>query len=285
MKPATPAPSKTVATLLLEEQGPFSIEGDLDEAKASWLDYRKAAGYTGYSPLLGDPESNVKLHKTGYSDSKLSVVYGLSLLPADASGIDFCLWRSPQCTAACVLMTSGHGTRPSVREARAVKSRFLLDHPEHFVLILAEELRRAAEKHGEIAVRLNVASDLRWERIAPQLFELPNVVFYDYTKAPASQRDDLGGRYHLTFSVSEKRAADGEALRWLESGGNAAVVFDTNKGEALPATWHGYPVIDGDLTDARHEDLPSAVVGLRAKGSVRGQQGDEHSFVRPGVAS
>lgn len=278
--------AKTLSgTKSLEERGPFPVDGDVAAAKAAWLQYRRENGYSGYASLLGDPESNAKLHKTGYSDSELSVVYGLSLLPADASGIDLCIWRSPQCTAACVLMTSGHGTRPSVRTARGVKTHFLMDHPEQFLLILAEELRQAAAKHGRIAVRLNVASDLRWEFIAPQLFELADVVFYDYTKAPLSQRDSLGGKYHLTFSVSEKQRADTEALQYLAEGGNAAVVFDTNKGEALPATWHGFPVIDGDLTDARHEDLPSSVVGLRAKGSVRGQVGDEHSFVRPGVAS
>lgn len=273
-------------TILLEEQGPFPVDGDLDAAKAAWASFRRANGYgDGAAKLLTPPEGNLKLHKTGYSDSKLSTVYGLTLAPADASGVDSCVWRSPQCTAACVLVTAGHSTMPSVRKARIVKTRFLAEHPDHFVVLLADELRKAVRKHGVLACRLNVASDLRWERIAPQLFELDGIVFYDYTKAPASQRDDLGGKYHLTFSVSEKRASDGEALRWLADGGNAAVVFDTNKGEALPATWHGYPVIDGDITDARHEDLPSAVVGLRAKGSVRGAEGSETSFVRPGVAS
>jgi len=273
-------------TILLEEQGPFDVEGDLDAAKAAWAAFRSENGYSsGAAKLLTPPENNLKLHKTGYSDSKLSTVYGLTLAPADASGIDACIWRSPECTAACVLVTAGHSTMPSVRRARIDKTRFLQQYPQHFVLLLAQELRDAVLKHGSIACRLNVASDLRWERIAPQLFELEGVTFYDYTKAPLSQRDSLGGLYHLTFSVSEKRRSDGEALRYLAEGGNAAVVFDTKKGEALPATWHGYPVIDGDITDARHEDLPSSVVGLRAKGSARGTKGSEHSFVREGVAS
>jgi hypothetical protein len=271
-------------TKLLEEQGPFDVEGDLGAAEQRWIAWRAANGYKAVAtPILGDPDSNLKLHKTGYSDSKLSVVYGLSLMPADASGIDACIWRSPECTSACVLVTAGNSTFPSVRKARTVKTLFLQAYPQDFVLLLAEEIRRAAAKHGGIAVRLNVASDLRWERIAPQLFELENVTFYDYTKAPRSQRDQLGGRYHLTFSVSEKAASEGEALRWLEDGGNAAVVFATKKGAALPETWHGFPVLDGDVTDARHEDLPSAVVGLRAKGSARGMKAG--GFVKEAVAT
>ncbi len=271
-------------TLLLEEQGPFGIDGDVDAAKQRWIAYRVANGYKATAtPLLGDPESNLKLKKTGYAESQMAIVYGLSLLPADASGIDACVWRSPECTSACVLMTAGHSTFPTVRQGRKVKTLFLRDHPQDFVLLLAWELRRAAKKHGGIAVRLNVASDLRWERIAPQLFELEGIVFYDYTKAPRSQRDQLGGKYHLTFSVSEKSQSEGEALKWLADGGNAAVVFDTKKGEALPETWHGYPVLDGDITDARHEDLPSAVVGLRAKGSARSMEAG--GFVKKGVSS
>ena len=267
----------------LEAAGPFPVDGDVAAAKQAWLDYRLKSGYGGAAPLLGDPESNLKLHKTGYSASKLSVVYGLSLMPADASGVDACLWRSPECTAVCVLVTAGKSSLPSVRKARTVKTLFLRENPGAFVLVLADEVRRAATKHGEVAVRLNVASDLRWERIAPDLFNLPHVTFYDYTKAPAGQRDQLGGKYHLTFSVSEKRASEGEALRWLEDGGNAAVVFSTKKGQPLPETWNGYPVLDGDITDARHEDLPSSVVGLRAKGS--GRKLAVGGFVKEGVAS
>ena len=47
---------------------------------------------------------------------------------------------------------------------------------------------------------------------------------------------------------------------------SAAVVFS---GE-LPATWRGYPVIDGDEHDARFTDAGAGVIiGLRAKGKAR----------------
>ena len=71
-------------------------------------------------------------------------------------------------------------------------------------------------------------------------------------------------------------------LKMLNEGHGVAVVFDVNprkksndQGEkvydALPATWNGYPVIDGDLHDlwflqAKNITGPF-VVGLRSKGT------------------
>jgi len=102
--------------------------------------------------------------------------------------------------------------------------------------------------------------------------EYPNIMeafstvqFYDYTKH--RNRRDLPSNYHLTFSRSE--ANNDAALEWLAAGGNVAVVFDTKKGQALPETWNGYRVIDGDLTDLRFLDDKNVVVGLRAKGPAR----------------
>ena len=268
-------------TKQLEAAGPFDIDGDIEEAKASWVAFRVENGYKAEArPLLGSPESNRKLSKL----SGMTLAnYGLSLLPADASGIDVCTWRTPLCTKACVLSTAGNAGYPSVRKGRAVKTQFLAAHPDHFVVLLAEEIRQAAEQHpGGVAVRLNVASDIRWERVAPRLFELP-VTFYDYTKAPASQRDDMGGRYHLTFSVSERPRSEVEAVEWLSRGGSAAVVFDVKPGHELPATWKGFQVIDADVQDGRYTDPKSTVAGLRAKGAGRG--GKAAGFVKEGVST
>lgn len=264
----------------LEELGPFDVQGDVVAAKQRWTAYRIENGYVGAAPLLTPPEGNMKLAKL----SKLSLPnYGLTLAPADASGIELCVWRTPQCTAACVLVTAGKATLPSVRRARLVKSQYLAAHPEDFVLILADELRRAVKKHGSIAARLNVASDLRWERIAPKLFELPGVTFYDYTKAPLSHRDSLGGRYKLTYSVSERPVSETHAVEYLAQGGSAAVVFATPRGQALPATWQGFRVIDADTSDSRYTDPPGVVAGLRAKGS--GRRVEARGFVKEAVAS
>jgi len=268
-------------TKLLEEQGPFEVEGDLVGAMHRWDAFRRENGYAGYAPLLTPPSGNLKLAKlTAYGLPN----YGLTLSAAEGSEeFDACTWRTPMCTAACVLVTAGKASLPSVVKARQVKTQFLGRAPQDFVLILAAELKAASLKHGGIAARLNVASDVRWERVAPQLFELEGIRFYDYTKAPASQRDDLGGRYHLTYSVSERPRSEAEAVEWLDRGGSVAVVFATTRGHELPSTWKGFQVIDADHDDGRYTDPPATVAGLRAKGA--GRRPEAGGFVKEAVAT
>jgi len=262
-------------TFDLEARGPFDPDGmPLGDARKVWKAFRADRGF-GTADLLGDPDSNLKLGKDAVP------TYGLSLSPADASGFESCVWRTPGCTAACVLSTSFRGKLDSVATARAVKTQFLAKDPAAFVAILGAEIRRAVAKHGEILVRLNVASDLRWEYIAPGLFDIPGASFYDYTKAPRKHRG-THPNYRLTFSVSERDRSVSEALTYLQSGGTAAVVFDVRKGRALPETWQGFDVIDGDVTDARTFDPDGVVVGLRSKADGRR---DTTGFVKPGVAS
>lgn len=251
---------------------------DYAAARKVWAEYRRARGYAGDAAVLSPPEANAKMAKGS------TRIYGLSLAPADMSGAwDACQWRTPGCTAVCVLATAGKGPMASVRKARVTRTTFAGEYPREFVTLVLGELRRAAAK-GPIGFRPNVASDLRWERFAPYVLNVPGVTVYDYTKAPLRHRSDVPEGYRLTFSVSERDASVAEALEYLRAGGNAAVVFDTVKGHALPATWQGFPVIDGDLTDYRLSDPTSAVVGLRAKGSAR-NGGDSTGFVREGVAS
>jgi len=262
-------------TFDLEARGPFDPDAvSIPDARKVWKAYRAERGY-GTADLLGDPDSNLKLGKDAVP------TYGLSLSPADASGLESCVWRTPGCTAACVLSTSFRGKLDSVATARAVKTQFLSAEPQAFVTILAHEIRRAVAKHGRILVRLNVASDLRWEYISPALFDIPGAAFYDYTKAPRKHRG-THPNYRLTFSVSERDRSVSEALDYLQSGGTAAVVFDIRKGHDLPITWQGFDVIDGDVTDARTFDPDGVVVGLRSKADGKH---DTTGFVKPGVAS
>lgn len=58
-------------------------------------------------------------------------------------------------------------------------------------------------------------------------------------------------------------------MAMLRDRGNVAVVFDTPKGEPLPETWEGFPVLDADADDARFLDPPGHVAGLRFKGPRR----------------
>lgn len=264
---------------ILETQGPFEPSGmTLADARSIARSfYVDANGYRSVPKLLTYPDAQLKLGK-----SKRYTV-GLTLAAADMSGYNVCQWSTAGCRAVCVLTTGGKGKLRSVREARTVKTRFLAEHPQAFVTLLVAELRTVVAKRGPVDFRPNVASDIRWERIAPALFAIDGVRVYDYTKAPASQRT-AGTNYRLTFSVSERDRSVAEALDYLRSGGNAAVVFATMKGHELPATWNGFTVADGDVSDSRADDHAGTVIGLRAKGDARGG-GDATGFVKAAVAS
>jgi hypothetical protein len=62
---------------------------------------------------------------------------------------------------------------------------------------------------------------------------------------------------------------DAFASAWLNNGGNIAVIFDTKKGEGLPTSFWGRPVVDGDKSDLRFLDAANVVVGLRSKGKAK----------------
>ena len=97
----------------------------------------------------------------------------------------------------------------------------------------------------------------------------PTLQFYDYTKR--ANRAALPANYKLTFSLAENNDAD--ALTVLARGGTVAAVFR----KALPDTYWGYPVIDGDEHDLRFLDPAGVVVGLKAKGNAKR---DQSGFVR-----
>jgi hypothetical protein len=91
--------------------------------------------------------------------------------------------------------------------------------------------------------------------------------FYDGTDNPGRP-----GNYHLTFSRSERN--QGACRHVLAADHNVAVVF---RRVPFPATFWGYPVIDGDAHDLRFLDQSPCVVGLRARG--KGARTDRTGFV------
>jgi hypothetical protein len=215
--------------------------------------------------------TNTKLEK----GSKLNwMTKGLSLAPANLSGRQLCPHRSPGCELAC-LNTSGMGAFSTVQEARINKSKMLFENREEFLVKLNKELanlNKRALKGTQIAVRLNVLSDLPWYN----LIDMPkykNLRFYDYTPNMGRMIEYLQGNlpenYHLTFSRKENNQSKVELV--MSMGGNVAVVFDK-----LPETYLGKSVIDGDASDLRFLDPKGVVVGLKAKG--KGKK-DDSGFV------
>jgi len=201
----------------------------------------------------------------------------LYLSPADAAGgPTVCPWSTESCRAVCLGETSGRMVMDGARSAR--RRRTLMFHHEapKFWSAIRREIglvvKRATRKGALPVVRLDGTSDLDLARILRS--EFPEVIFYDYTKSARRVHEwlDTGkaGNRWLTFSRSESNEA--ESLAILARGGDVAVVFGTKKGEALPATWKGYRVIDGDTHDWRFLDKAEGggvVVGLRAKGAAR----------------
>jgi hypothetical protein len=157
------------------------------------------------------------------------------------------------------------GVFPKIKQARVKKTLQYLSDRDAFKATLIRDIHKliaeAKTRDMAPAVRINGTSDL--PQFALELAEMfPTVQFYDYTKIPRPWQRTRSN-YHLTFSFSGDNFTD--ATEALLHGVNVAVVFSG----ALPATWRGFPVVDGDLSDLRFKDPAGVIVGLKAKGTAR----------------
>ena len=233
-------------------------------------------------------DNNPKTRKGTKRAVRTAIMY---LAASDMSGWNVCQYASAGCRAACLVFAGMAAAYVSINQARIKRTRrFFKERAAYMARLVFETERHIIESvaHSMIpAVRLNGTSDLPWERIPCdrggvqyasifEAFAMDPVTFYDYTKAPASKRQNLPGNYSLTFSLAEDNRAD--AIDWLAAGGNVAVVFDvkTFPGRTLPATFWGYRVIDADGDDARFLDPENVIVGLKAKGLAKT---DDSGFV------
>lgn len=213
--------------------------------------------------------------------NKKGVLTGiLYLAPHTISGYQVCPKASPQCRAAC-LYTAGRGIYTKVQQARIAKTLRFFEERESFMDDIVADIKRlvkrAAKMGMEPAVRLNGTSDIAWEKMACKrdgkiyknvMEAFSDVQFYDYTKILGRTYALSLHNYHLTFSLSEIN--DNEAMKALEQGYNVAVVMNVKRHEPKPATWDGYPVVDGDETDIRFRDPKGGhIVALTAKGKAR----------------
>lgn len=208
--------------------------------------------------------------------------FGLSLNPADTHGsINTCLWSTDGCRDACILFYA-YQQADNVQNSRRALTDYLANDTAKFIAHLMWEIEALLAKHGEgnVAIRLNTASDIRWEYVAPVLFDTYGdvVYFYDYTKAPFGQRG-MRDDYTLVFSVSERPNSLEQARRYIEAGHSATIV--------LPIRYRSHddhdpiPAELGDVADHDQHDVRTLDKGklgvLRAKGSARS---DESGFVR-----
>jgi len=211
--------------------------------------------------LISRGESNPKTAKSadyGY------LTGGLHLAPHISSGFQACGSHTVGCSSNC-LYVQGRGRMNTVQQARIRKTRLYFERREEFLADLVKDIssieRRAVKNNLKPCIRLNVLSDIRWER-HNIIEQFPNVTFYDYTKHKNRKR--LPENYSLTFSRSEV-TTNAQIDQAIENGMNVAVVFR----DELPSIWHGLPVIDGTTHDLRFLDPSPCIVGLVAKGSAK----------------
>lgn len=216
-------------------------------------------------------------YKTSKGEKYGWKTYGLHLAPFNLSGYNVCGSASIGCSNAC-LNTSGRGSMHSVQDARAKKTRRFFEDRDGFISQLYKEIKSsvksAAKKQINSCFRLNLTSDILWERFV--IKDFPESQFYDYTKHLKRFVRFLEGKlpsnYHLTYSRDET-TPDTLVKSLCASGGNVAVVF---RGKKLPSEWLGIKVIDGDDSDLRFQDGCGKIVGLLEKGLAKK---DETGFV------
>lgn len=231
--------------------------------------------------LLTEPKAQpkgVKGEKEGY------LTFILHLAPATLSGYQVCPQSTPGCRAAC-LNTAGRGGMfkageftNMIQRARIRKTKLFFEDRQTFMMILYEDIMRAVrmgiKENMEVVVRLNGTSDIAWEKITFMLgsYKCPNMMaayptiqFYDYTKITNRLMKRMPSNYHLTFSKAESNDADVEKVLMFTNT-SVAVVFST---KALPKTYLGVEVFNGDETDLRFLDPKNSVIGLYAKGKAK----------------
>jgi len=215
--------------------------------------------------LLSHGDSNTKLKKSNLLAGWLTA--GLSLAPADESGTNLCAMSTAGCRELCLFKQGLSGVFPKINIARIRKSNMWTEQPQAFKSLLLYEvglMRDFAIGQGKrLAVRLNMFSDICWERKFPKIFKVfQDVVFYDYSKI-TGRHGWIRENYYITWSLSEENMKQTE--RVLAKGHNAAVVFR----KTIPETWKGRRVWSGENDDMRFRDPQGVWVGLTAKGSAK----------------
>jgi hypothetical protein len=216
--------------------------------------------------LLTTPDHQPKAAKgiaAGYAQ------FTLHLSPGDLSGQQMCAGATPACLKGC-LHGAGRGAMETTKLARLRRTHWLIDNPATFLDALRWDVDagvRWAERRGLIPTyRLNGTSDRRWENDGI-IEEYPELQFHDYTKLP--NRRGLPANYYLTFSRAETATNHADVATALRSGQSVAIVFNTPKEDALPASFEGTEVIDGRLHDCRFLDPLGVYVGLSALGPAK----------------
>jgi hypothetical protein len=260
------------------------------EANAVWYQVRQAVGFTTRGGWMTTDRTNPKLGKSGLPTIGVTLhaatgaaTAWLSLEPAEHQALATALGTTVQhiqavvaatlcprsthaCRMGCVAAKSANAKLKPSQRARLARTLLTLVRPADALALTARRLELLGNKRSRNGSRwrVNIADDIRWELLAPGLFEL-GVRPYTYTKwSPDERPEALGMR--IVYSATE-RQSDNELVQRCLDGHRVCVVFDLARKELLPATWHGIRVVDGDKTDDLWRHPAGSIVGLRVKGN------------------
>lgn len=255
------------------------------QIRDQWSEIVDRAVQGGLRPRLRDaalaalPKGKMNLATTSAKIAKgeahgilTGIIY---LAPAGEASSDWgsiCPHSTAGCRAAC-LKFSGQMAMSPAQRARLWRTALLLGAPGLFWSLAVDHvtsLARSARKRGMTpAFRVNGTSDIATPASFRSFAEALGVKLYGYTKDVNRALHHLSSEVY-SFTGSEESRAHAENV--LRLGGRVSVVFDVARGEALPATWHGFPVVDGDETDAVFTRPRGVVLGLRLKGRNKAKQ-------------
>ena len=227
-----------------------------------------ALGLT-YRPILGTASAKT------VKGQQIGMLTGIIYLVPDATICSMA--RLAGCMTPC-LATAGRGAQHKIQRQRQAKTDFFKNDQRAFMLSFAADVwtlaRSAAKRKMTPLVRPNGTSDILWENIevcdGKNIFQcFPDVQFYDYTKHPSRKLEGKTcGNYDLTYSFSGITPIS-ITHKGLLNPDNSRVAVVFHKRSEIPASFRGWPVVDGDNTDVRHIEPKTVVVALYSKGKAK----------------
>ena len=211
--------------------------------------------------LLDTGTSNTKIRKTEKKADNIRMA-SLSLMPDEI----ICPWCvKAGCKNLC-LKESGFGRFDNVAQGRQRKTDYWHANQSEFLTQLRNELanfeKLCNKTNVQPVVRLNVLSDIQWERHdIPQAF-------------PAI--DKTPDNYRLMFSYSGTKAYQPQVKRALKTNAPISVVF-TEMPTNPNYRFLGRPVIDGDQSDLINLNAGKVIIGLKYKRTKASTQSVEQS--------
>ena len=256
----------------------------------SFILYHRQLAYEQIKNAL-DKDNNLiwsKLPKLVTQNSKLDkgnkydfLNLGIQFAPSYISGFNVCSNASVECGMKCINFT-GLGSKHMlnknnihmVLKARLIRTIIYFEYKEQFKKRVIKEINlyrnkvkklndnNVNDKEIKVCIRLNVFSDIKWEKTFKEIFNIFNdLQFYDYTKVLNRNIKHLNN-YHLTISRNE---INKDVIKDIPN--NKAYVFNIKRNDKMINTYENKKVIDGDLHDLRFLDNKNVIVGLRYKGN------------------